>query len=56
MELDPPDLENDREGQGKACKARVAQSTRLKVKERLGKVSRACWMELDEALYRPYHL
>lgn len=56
MELDPPDLENDREGQGKACRARVVQSMRLKVKERLGKVSRACWLELDEALYRLYHL
>jgi len=37
MELDPPDLENDREGQGKACRALVAQSMRLKVKERLEK-------------------
>ena len=56
MELDPPDLENDREGQGKAYRARVAQSMRPKVKERLGKVSRACWLELDEALCRLYHL
>ena len=56
MELGPPGLENDREGQGKAYRARFAQSMRLKVKERLGKVSRACWLELDEALYRLYHL
>jgi hypothetical protein len=56
MELDPPDLENDREGRGKACKGRIAQSMRLKEKEPLEKVSRACWLELDEALYRPYHL
>jgi hypothetical protein len=56
MELDPPDLGNDREGQGKAYRARFAQSMRLKVKERLGKVSRACWLELDEALCRLYHL
>lgn len=55
-ELDPPDLENGREGEGKSYRARVAQSMRLKVKRRLGKVSRACWLELDEALHRLYHL
>lgn len=56
MELDPLDLENDREGEGKACRARVAQSMRLRVKGRLWKVSRACWMELDAAWRRLYHL
>ena len=56
MELDPPDLENDREGEGKSCKAQVAQSMRLRVKERLWKVSRACWLELDAARHRLYHL
>lgn len=56
MELDPLDLENDREGEGKACRARVAQSMRLRVKGRLWKVSHACWMELDAAWRRLYHL
>jgi hypothetical protein len=56
MELDPLDLENDREGEGKACRARVAQSMRLRVKGRLRKVSRACCMELDAAWRRLYHL
>ena len=57
MELDPPDLENDPEGEGKACRAQVAQSMRLKVKRRLGK-SQPCMLvgELDEGTASPVPL
>ena len=54
MELDLLDSKSDQGGQGKACRAQVAQPVRQKVKEHLARVSRMC-LRMDEVWRRLYH-